>query len=194
MDQVLSLSRESEANGCPGIDCGVPRYRGSSGRCAGPAFQRQRRFQCRWPRRQGGGGVPGTGQVRIGFVRTIASSKAHHGESRAGGHAEGRQPLRFADRFGRHGGDRRDSFRRARRFYGPRRVGSGWLDQPGGWGLASRGRCKRSRPGFDLPGGVRAGSRMGLRRHSDRRSPIAHPVGEPFQRNASSFATGACDS
>ena len=53
----------------------------------------------------------GKSSFGAGRVGTFSSRQTHNGQSGAGRYAKRRQPLRFADSPGRHGGDRRDPFR-----------------------------------------------------------------------------------
>ena len=144
-------------------------------------------------------GLPGQGGFRGARAGALgadrlgagAAGAADHRQPRAGRSAQGRQPLRSADRARPDGGDRRDPAGRAQRLYRARRTRARWLDRARGRRLAGRDRrqCARGRP--DLSGGVRNGSRLGEPRYPDHRGKIADPDRQPFQRHAGAVAPAA---
>ena len=79
-------------------------------------------IQHRRPARQGGGRKPRAGAGGAACLRPVAAAQAGHRQSRAGRPAQGRQPLRPADRARPDGGARRHSGRCARRLCRARRT------------------------------------------------------------------------
>ena len=88
-------------------------HRGPRRRRAGAGRARPARLQHRRPARQGGVGSQGAGARGADRLRPGAAGAPHHRQSRARRPAQGRQPLRPADRARADGRDRRDPARRA---------------------------------------------------------------------------------
>ena len=143
------------------------------------------------PARQGGVRGARAGALGADRLGAGAAGAADHRQSRARRPAEGRQPLRSADRARPDGRDRRDPAGRARRLYGARRTRARWLDRAGGGRAAGgdRRQCARRRP--DLSRGLRHGSRLGQPGYPDHRGQIADPDRQPFQRHAGAVAAAA---
>ena len=174
-------------NGCARCDGGVRRRRSPRGRRSGADRQRQCRVHDRRPRRQGGRRIARAGARRADRLGPGAAGQAHHRQSRARRPAQGGQSLRSADRARRHGGDRRDSRRRAGRLRRHRRTRARRDGERGGRRAAGGDRRQRARPRPDLSGRLRPGGGVGFRRSRHSRAALAHPARQSFQGNA-----GAC--
>ena len=85
-------------NGCARFDGGVRGRRRPRRRRSGADRQRQRRLHDRRPRRQGGRRIARAGARRADRLGPGAAGAAHHRQSGARRPAQGRQPLRSADR------------------------------------------------------------------------------------------------
>ena len=113
-----SLPLRLPSSGCGAIADGrahhhrrLSGHRGRSGRRAGADDAGQAGVQHRRPARQGGGREPRAGARRTARLRPGAAAEAHHRQPRARRPAEGRQPLRPADRARADGGDGRRRLR-----------------------------------------------------------------------------------
>ena len=158
------------------------RRRAGAGR-AGIAGVRHRR-----PARQGGVGSPRAGALGADRLRAGAAGAPDHRQSRAGRSAEGRQPLRSADRARPDGGDRRDPAGCAERLHCIRRTRARRLDRAGRGRAAGGDRRQFARGGPDLPGGLRRRSGLGEPGHPDRGGEFADPDRQPFQGHAGAVA------
>ncbi len=136
----------------------------------GPAGVRHRRPA-------GQGGVRGARAGALGADRlgAGAAGAANHRQSRARRPAQGRQPLRPADRARPDGGDRRHSAGRAGRLHGARRTRPRRIDRAGGGRAAGGDRRQFARRRPDLsrrPAARRRPGRARTSRSSRRNSLI----------------------
>ena len=128
---ALSCTRGRDGHGPAGRDGRVRGHRGPRGRRAGAGRARSAGVQRGRPARQGGVGGARAGARRAGGVGPRAAGAPHHRQSRARRPAEGRQPLRPADRARPDGGDRRDPVRCAVGLHGAGRTWPRRLDRRG---------------------------------------------------------------
>ena len=168
-------------------------HRGPRRRRAGAGGAGATRLQHRRPARQGGVGSQGARARGVGRLGPGAAGAPHHHQSGARRSAEGRQPLRSADRARPDGGDRRHSAGRHCRLHRAGRARSRRLDRAGRRRAAGRDRRQCARARADLPGGLRAGSGLGQPGDRDRRRAIADPARQSFQGHAGADAAAAED-
>ena len=190
---ALSCHKAGMRHGPAGRDGRVRGHRGPRGRRAGAGRARSAGVQRGRPARQGGVGSARAGARRAGRIGPGAAGAPHHRQSRARRPAEGRQPLRPADRARADGGDRRDPVRCAVGLHGAGRTRPRRLDRRGRGRAAGgdRRQCARRRP--DLPGRLRRRGRLGEPRDGDRRRRLADPARQPFPRHAGAVAAAAED-
>ena len=170
---------------------GVRGHRGPRGRRAGAGRARPARLQHRRPARQGGLRGQGARARRAGRLGPRAAGAPHHHQSRARRSAEGRQPLRPADRARPDGGDRRGAARRAGRLHRAGRARPRRLDRGGRRRAAGGDRRQLAERRLDLSGGLRTGGGLGQPRDGDRRAVVAHPARQPLQGHAGAVAAEA---
>ena len=131
-------------------------------------------------------------RVRSAMIASgLALPAPHHHQPRARRSAQGRQPLRPADRARPDGGHRRHSARCLVRFCGLGRTRPRRFDCPGCRRAARRHRRQCPRRGFDLPGGLRTGSRLGEPGYRDCRGIPADPARQSLQGHAGAVAAAA---
>ena len=149
---------------------------------------------CNSDRRAAGqGGIRGPRARALGAdrLRAGAAGAADHGQPGAGRPAQGRQPLRSADRAWPDGGDRGYSRRCAFRLHRARRARARRIDRAGGRRAAGGNRRQCARRGPDLPRGLRQRGGLGEPRHPDHRRHVADPDRQPFSRHAGAVAATA---
>ena len=126
-------------------------------------------------------------------LRASAARPPHHHQSGARRPAQGRQPLRPADRARADGRDRRVAAGRDFRLHRSGRARPRRLDRAGRRRLAGRHRRQCARARADLSRRVRTGSGLGQSRDRDRFGAIAHPARQSFQGHAGALAPAAED-
>ena len=190
---ALLCGSSGASDGAARLHGGVRGHRGARRRRAGAGRARPAGVQRGRPARQGGVGGARAGARRADRLGARAAGAPHHREHGAGRPAEGRQPLRPADRARPDGGDRRDPARRGRGLHGAGRARARRLDRAGRGRAAGRDRRERAQRGTDLSLCVRAGGRLGEPRDGDHRGRLADPAREPFQGHAGADAAEAED-
>ena len=140
---------------------GIRRHRSPRSRCAGAGRAGSAGLSCGGAGRQGGVGSTRAGAGGADRLGARAAGAPHHRQSRAGRSAEGRQPLRSADRARTDGSDRGNSSGRDFRLHRAGRTRARRLDCSRCRRAARGDRRECQRRGPDLPEGLRAGSRMG---------------------------------
>ncbi len=145
----------------------------------------------RRPARQGGVRGPRAGPLGADRLRAGAPRTPNHRQSGARRSAQGRQPLRSADRARPDGGDRRHSAGCAFRLHRARRTRPRWIDRAGGGRIAGGDRRQFARRRPDLPRSLRGGSGLGEPGYPDRCRQFADPDRQPFQGHAGAVAATA---